>query len=97
QSIERIQTVSLPVDLQGARYAIIHTDAGDNAVLEGNLESNNNSVDNATMLVQLSPFPNLQATGLSTAAVDVDLGQSFTVNWTVNNVGTGATTAPFWK
>jgi hypothetical protein len=58
-------------------------------------ESNNTTKDDRSISLQLAPVPNLQVTSV-TAPSTAFSSQETVVQWTVKNVGTGATNAPVW-
>ncbi|MEZ6137702.1 MAG: CARDB domain-containing protein [Pirellulaceae bacterium] len=93
-TLQRTQVITLPITLEGTRYAIIRTDAT-NAAFEHDGENNNVTVDDQPIVVTLSPFPNLQVTAI-TAPAEAFSSQSTVVEWVVTNTGDAATSAPQW-
>lgn len=84
----------LPKGITGERYVIIVTDQY-NAI--GEINNSNNSNRNLTsMLVNLTPPPDLQVDAVQ-APNNVFSGQTINVSWTVRNKGAGATDASFWR
>ncbi|MCE5334113.1 MAG: tandem-95 repeat protein [Desulfobacteraceae bacterium] len=93
-SISRMQTVGLPVDLQGRFWVTVETDFR-NQIVERANESNNITVDDTPIDVQLAPMPNLQVSAV-TPPSGAFSSQQTVVEWTVTNTGTGATSTPVW-
>ncbi len=96
-SITRVHTISLPSTLVGMRYIVVRTDTG-NAVFElpPNGDSNNVTIDDQAIDIQPRPDPNLQVVISSVTPTAVAGQTTVRVDWTVANVGTGQTNAPFW-
>lgn len=92
--LERTQVITLPITLEGTRYAIVRTDATD-AAFEHNGENNNVTVDDQPIVVSLAPFPNLQVTSITAPAVAFS-SQATVVEWVVTNAGDASTSAPQW-
>ncbi len=93
-TLQRTQVITLPITLQGTRYAIIRTDAT-NAAFEHDGENNNVTVDDQPIIVSLAPFPNLQVTSIAVPA-EAFSSQSTVVEWVVTNAGDAPTSAPQW-
>jgi subtilase family serine protease/protocatechuate 3,4-dioxygenase beta subunit len=94
-SLERGQGITLPLDLTGDYKVAVTTDVY-NYIPEGTQhESNNTTTDDQNFKIQLSPVPNLQVSSV-TASATAFSSQETVVEWTVTNVGTGATNAPIW-
>jgi RHS repeat-associated protein len=95
QTITRIQEITLPIDWSGDRWISVQTDAT-GTIYEHTAESNNTTIAASPIIVELSPFPNLQITSV-TAPATAFAGQQTTVRWTVSNTGSGATNASAWS
>jgi hypothetical protein len=93
-SITRIQTIQIPITMSGNRWVIIQTDVT-NANYEHKNEPDNILVDDRAINVILAPFPNLKVTSVQ-APVSASSSQQTTIQWTVTNFGTGATSFPIW-
>ncbi len=94
-SYTKTDSVLIPDGLSGQYYIYAKTD-WKNEVFENLFEDNNVTRSTASILVQLSPWPDLDIismTNPSTAAA----GQQVTINWNVTNSGLGAVTSPLWK
>jgi RHS repeat-associated protein len=85
------ETFLLPVEISGNYKVLIATDAG-KEVLE-NQENNNLGI--ANLNINLTPPPDLQVSNVSAPEFSYS-GQPITLNWTVNNVGTGNTLNSTW-
>ena len=94
-SITRVQTVTIPITMSGDRWAVVKPDVG-NAVYEHGAEGDNVLVSSRPIKVRLSPFPNLVVSAV-TAPPTAFSSQSTVIEWTVTNVGAGATSAPSWR
>ncbi len=94
QSVERTQSITLPVGLDDPRFVIVTTDINNN-VFEDTNDNNNTIVDDISIDVSLSPFPNLQVEFV-TPPISAFSGQTAQVDWRVTNVGTGPTNVPQW-
>lgn len=92
KEVTRNKTVSLPYDLEGARWVVVVTDET-NTIYEHAAEGNN--LEAAAITVHLSPFPNLQVSSITQPDAPYN-GQTILVEWVVTNVGTGSTTVPAW-
>jgi subtilase family serine protease len=94
-SLTRTQSYSVPLSLTG-NYRVVVTADYYGYIAEGTQnESNNTATDDRPISIQLSPVPNLQVTGVN-APPTAFSSQETVVQWTVKNVGTGATNAPVW-
>ncbi|MFM9024704.1 MAG: CARDB domain-containing protein, partial [Planctomycetaceae bacterium] len=93
-SITRTQSVALPMDISGTRRFVVETDVG-GAAFEHSGEFNNATIDDADILVQVPPLPNLRVTTVTSPTSGFSSGQVL-VSWTVTNAGTGPTNAPIW-
>ena len=94
ESVERRQLITLPKELSGEHYVVVQTDAN-RQLYEHAGENNNAKLASQPINIRLSPFPNLQVTSV-TAPATAFSSQETVVEWTVANVGTGATSAPVW-
>ena len=94
QSITRIQTITLPINLSGDRWFIIKTDSS-GQIFEHVNEDNNVRVDDRPIVIRLAPVPNLIVTSV-TPPTEAFSGQETVVQWQVKNTGIGATSAPQW-
>lgn len=95
QTITRTQSVTLPPDAQGTYRFVVSTDSGAE-IAEGN-EANNSAVASDPIQIALTALPNLEVDQVSLAVSEAELGQPFTVNWTVVNTGEAATNSSFWR
>ena len=94
-SIDRTQTVSLPLATNGAHWLVVTTDAN-NAIRERpGTENNNTSFDDIPINVSLSPYPNLQVAS-AIGPASAFSSQETTLRWIVTNVGNGNTNTPLW-
>jgi subtilase family serine protease len=90
-SYTQTQQSVVPFKLEGAYNLFVITDA-DKKVYEASQEGNNT----ATQSVAITRLtPDLQTTQVNTATTAIS-GQNLSVNWTVQNLGTGRTNANFW-
>jgi RHS repeat-associated protein len=95
-SIDRTQTVNIPIQIQGNYRVIVSTDYYGN-ILEGiQNKSNNIATDDRPIQVKLAPIPNLQVTSVI-APPNAFSSQSTSIQWMVKNVGNGATSSPNWS
>jgi SdrD B-like domain/Subtilase family/CARDB/FG-GAP-like repeat/Cadherin domain/RTX calcium-binding nonapeptide repeat (4 copies) len=94
QSIERRQTITLPLNLNGQYRVVVTTNAG-NILSEGGNEANNTTIDDRPIQITLAPLPNLVVSSVIPPATAFS-GQKVLVQWTVANIGTGATNASQW-
>ncbi|MCX5951905.1 MAG: DUF6531 domain-containing protein, partial [Cyanobacteria bacterium] len=94
-SLNRTQSYSVPLGLTGNYRVVVTTDYYGQIAEGTQNESNNTTTDDRSISLQLAPVPNLQVTGI-TAPSTAFSSQETVVQWTVQNVGTGATNAPVW-
>jgi subtilase family serine protease len=94
-SLNRTQSYSVPLGLTGNYRVVVTTDYYGQIAEGTQNESNNTTTDDRPISLQLAPVPNLQVTGV-TAPPTAFSSQETVVQWTVKNVGTGATNAPVW-
>ncbi|MCA2813573.1 MAG: hypothetical protein IM477_13910, partial [Microcystis sp. M090S1] len=94
-SLNRTQSYSVPLSLTGNYRVVVTTDFYGQVAEGTQNESNNTTTDDRPISLQLAPVPNLQVTGV-TAPSTAFSSQETVVQWTVKNVGTGATNAPVW-
>jgi RHS repeat-associated protein len=94
-SLNRTQSYSVPLSLTGNYRVVVTTDYYGQIAEGTQNESNNTTTDDRPISLQLAPVPNLQVTGV-TAPSTAFSSQETVVQWTVKNVGTGATNAPVW-
>ncbi|WP_172970091.1 CARDB domain-containing protein, partial [Microcystis aeruginosa] len=94
-SLNRTQSYSVPLSLTGNYRVVVTTDFYGQLAEGTQNESNNTTTDDRPISLQLAPVPNLQVTGV-TAPSTAFSSQETVVQWTVKNVGTGATNAPVW-
>jgi subtilase family serine protease len=94
-SLNRTQSYSVPLSLTGNYRVVVTTDYYGQIAEGTQNESNNTTTDDRSISLQLAPVPNLQVTGV-TAPTTAFSSQETVVQWTVKNVGTGATNAPVW-
>ena len=94
ETVTRIQSLTLPITMQGNRWVVVRTDRN-NHVYEHTNEGNNSSIDDQAVNVKLSPFPNLIVTSV-TAPATAFSSQQTVVEWVETNIGTGATNASIW-
>lgn len=95
RSVQQTQTVSIPrtaIAADGDYFLVVITDAS-NSVQEVGFESNNFRA--VPIRVRLAPLPDLVVEAVD-APISAFFGQTITVEWTVRNVGQGATEAPEW-
>jgi len=86
-------SVTLPNGYTGSYHAIVRTDAYSN-ILEAN-EGNNVGNDTSTMVVSLTPPPDLIVTNIVRPNVAIS-GTTININYTVKNDGTGSTRNGSW-
>ncbi|MCA2657680.1 MAG: carboxypeptidase regulatory-like domain-containing protein, partial [Microcystis sp. M049S2] len=94
-SLNRTQSYGVPLSLTGNYRVVVTTDFYGQVAEGTQNESNNTTTDDRPISLQLAPVPNLQVTGV-TAPSTAFSSQETVVQWTVKNVGTGATNAPVW-
>lgn len=90
----RTEQFSLPDNIQGVYQAVVTTNAT-NSLFEYTNTSNNTTSDDATLTIQLAPHPDLQVESVS-APSTVEAGGTVSLEFTVINQGTVATTTPHW-
>ncbi|WP_166362084.1 calcium-binding protein [Pseudomonas akapageensis] len=94
-SLQRIQSVQVPLDAVGDYRFVVVTDAA-NTVPEGGIgEANNVTASSSLIHFSLPPSPNLIVDRI-TAPTSVLQGNTITVEWVVKNTGTSPTTSPTW-
>jgi RHS repeat-associated protein len=94
-SIDRSQSINLPIQLEGNYRVVVTTDYHGQIPESSQYESNNTTVGNS-LQVKLAPIPNLQVSSV-TAPLTAFSSQSTEIQWTVKNVGNGATSSPYWS
>ncbi len=92
--IERRKVIDLPIDLSGERWVVIQTDP-EGYIYEHKNKNDNANISSKSINVRLRDFPNLTVSEVSAPAT-VFSGQETLVEWTVTNIGNGATSAPVW-
>lgn len=85
ESIERIQTIQLPADLQDDQYIVVRTDANDE-LFEQASDDNNIAISEQAISVVQPALPNLQIASVN-PPVQALSNQSTVVEWTVTNAG----------
>lgn len=85
-------TFMLPRGISGDHYIFVRTDIANH---ERESDEGNNQRASNPMQVELSPFPDLQVTAVTTPA-NAFSGDSVQVSWTVQNNQTGRTEAEQW-
>ena len=93
-SVVSSQWIALPDDLEGDFWAVIVTDK-DDQVFEFIYESNNASVDDNSINIKLTTWPNLQVTSVTTPLTAFS-STSTVIEWIVTNNGSRATNSPIW-
>ncbi|MGK7959023.1 CARDB domain-containing protein, partial [Crocosphaera sp.] len=91
-SVDQQLTIPISSDLNGDYNLIIVTD-GTNQVTEDN--ENNNIQSYSQKITITNPQPNLQVTNIN-AANELFLGQETEIEWTISNIGDGATANQTW-
>jgi len=91
EEYSRTVSVKLPQGISGNYYLIIKADIDDHV---SEIDENNNT-SNLPVHVEFTPPPDLQITSFEIAS-EGTAGQPTTVNWTVQNNGTGAANASHW-
>ena len=94
ESYSRSVLITIPFALVGQYYIFIVTDVR-RGVFEGDKEGNNGSLALPVLVEQHTA--DLQVAGVTVAPVEVGTGQSFTVDWTVQNLGDARTNATHWR
>jgi subtilase family serine protease len=93
-TLDRTQTVALPLDLGGSYRLIVQTDSA-NRIYEHGSETNNVLADDAILEIATAPIPNLRVSSVTPPATAFSEEQIL-VSWTVTNDGSGATSADAW-
>ena len=88
QSIERIQQISVPANLEGNVQVVVQTDAGAQ-LLEYGAEDNNSAIDDQSLTITPSPLPNLEVASV-TPPPNAFSSKEAKVTWTITNTGNGA-------
>jgi len=88
-------SVVLPLDVSGPLFVIVVSDAG-NDVDEGDFEGDNALASTTPVIIEIGDLANLIVTSV-VAPSSATSGQSITIDWTVANVGEGATDVPAWS
>ena len=95
QSVQRIQTVTIPQsDSNGLYYISVFTDAT-NSVNEGFFEGNNVGVSVSNINVHVTPLPDLIVSSVN-APTNALGGQPVEISWIVCNQGAAGTDNPLW-
>lgn len=94
-SIQRIDTITIPIDFMGDYYVFVHTDQY-NTIFESVWEENNRAVAPQAMHVILSPYPDLVVTSIDMPAV-VSANEQYVCRYTVTNMGYGPTYVDEWR
>ncbi|WP_372898838.1 CARDB domain-containing protein, partial [Stieleria sp.] len=84
----------MPIDVQGAKYVLVVTDALEELGERSAGESNN--VQTASIELTLSPYADLTVTHVSAPTQVIGDPTQLTVDWTVANVGTGRGLTDRW-
>ncbi|MTJ45136.1 ELWxxDGT repeat protein [Dolichospermum flos-aquae] len=95
-SVERTQSITLPLILSGNQRIIVSTDANNQILEYSGTETNNTTIDDIPIAVTLKTFPNLQVSSVAVPLTAFS-SQSTAIQWTVKNVGNGATSSPYWS
>ncbi|MEJ6486264.1 Calx-beta domain-containing protein [Nostoc punctiforme UO1] len=94
-SINRTQSVILPLELSGDRKIVVQTDILNQISERNGTENNNSSIDDKPITVSLSPYANLKVASV-TAPTTAFSSQETVVKWVVTNTGNGNTNTPLW-
>jgi RHS repeat-associated protein len=92
ESYSQSQLVTVPFNLVGSYYLFVATDT-DGKVYEATSESNNSTAALPVTVMRQTPDLQLTQVNAPTAALS---GSKLSVNWTVQNLGTGQTNANYW-
>ncbi len=92
-SYDRVSTFNVPADISGL-YRIIVTTNQNHGQYEDDYADN--TVISDTFVIHRTPEPDLVINEVVAPTVDVLAGGIAHVQWTVTNVGTGSTNAPYW-
>ena len=90
--LERIQTIQVPVDMQGHFRVVVVADAG-NSVIEGTAGETNNTTSGSVLFNVLNT--NLEVESV-TAPASGFAGREIEVQWVVNNTGNASTPVRYW-
>ncbi|TFG80238.1 MAG: hypothetical protein E4H19_15730, partial [Chromatiales bacterium] len=85
-SYSRTISITLPHGIQGQHWLVVRTDVN-NSLLESD-DNNNVKVSDGAMTVSMSPYPELQITGIVVPPTG-QAGQQVSIQWTVRNNGDG--------
>jgi Ca2+-binding RTX toxin-like protein/protocatechuate 3,4-dioxygenase beta subunit len=95
-TLERTQSVTIPTLLTGSYKVAVTTNYGKDPIeIRANL-ANDTTVDDRAIRVNVSQVPNLVVSSV-TPPVTAFSSQETIVQWTVKNIGTGATNSPGWS
>ncbi|WP_168215735.1 CARDB domain-containing protein [Roseimaritima ulvae] len=94
-SITRTQTIAFPAGVSGPVRLVVGTDR-DNSVFELAGQNNNEAIDDQTLSVIAPAAPNLVVDSIVAPATAFS-NQEVTIEWVIQNVGTGATNALSWS
>jgi hypothetical protein len=89
-----LSTPTIPNGLSGTYYLYVKTD-WDNQVFEYIYEGNNVCRSDAGILVNLSPWPDLQISSIR-LPVELTAGEKLTIKWDILNAGLGSTASSKW-
>ncbi|MFZ4526019.1 MAG: CARDB domain-containing protein [Chlorobium sp.] len=90
--LDRIQTVQVPLDMQGTFRVVVLADAG-NSVNEGTTGETNNTTYGSVLFNVLNT--NLQVESVTVPASGF-AGREIEVQWVVKNLGNASTPIPWW-
>ncbi|MEM7102507.1 MAG: CARDB domain-containing protein [Bacteroidota bacterium] len=93
ESYLQMVTLTIPQGFIGTFYLIVRTDDG--GYVNESDEDNNLLISATQITINLTPPPDLQVTSVLTPATAFS-GMDISVNWTVENNGTGATESNTW-
>ncbi|MCA9123729.1 MAG: carboxypeptidase regulatory-like domain-containing protein [Planctomycetales bacterium] len=93
ESYTRVATVTVPAEASGERWVVVTADGL--AALDEIDNTNNTTVLQPPLLITERPYPDLRVSEL-TAPSTLAAGELVKVSWTVQNSGSGATTAGSW-
>ena len=88
------RTLTVPVDLQGAKFLLVVTDTQDQLGELSNGEANN--VASQLIDLTLSPYADLAVSNVQAPELTIGDPADFTVSWTVTNEGIGAGLVDEW-
>ncbi|MBV8468215.1 MAG: pre-peptidase C-terminal domain-containing protein, partial [Burkholderiales bacterium] len=93
QSVSRSTTIRLPDGTASTGNLIVTVQTDADFSQGESVDALANNITTTSFASALAPYPDLQVSGLSLSPVsNWQAGQSVTVNWNANNVGTGAAT-----